>query len=32
VFAALFLGESLNAKTLLGGGLIFAGAIVLALK
>jgi len=32
VFAALFLGEALTWKTALGGGLIFAGAIVLALK
>ena len=32
VFAALFLGETLDWKTALGGGLIFAGAIVLALK
>ncbi|MBC8008484.1 MAG: EamA family transporter [Burkholderiales bacterium] len=31
-FAALFLGESLNARTLLGAGLIAAGAVVLALK
>lgn len=30
VFAALFLGESLTARTLLGGTLIAAGAIVLA--
>jgi transporter family protein len=32
IFAALFLGESLTAKTALGGTLIAAGAIVLALK
>jgi transporter family protein len=32
VFAALFLGETLDWRTALGGGLIFAGAIVLALK
>jgi len=32
VLAAVFLGESLTAKTLLGGGLIAAGAVVLALK
>ena len=31
-FAALFLGESLTFKTLLGGALIASGAIVLALK
>ena len=32
VFAAMFLGEPLTWKTLLGGGLITAGAVVLALK
>ncbi len=32
IFAAIFLHESLTAKTLLGGGLIAAGALVLALK
>lgn len=32
LFAALFLGETLTWKTSLGGGLILAGAIVLALK
>jgi transporter family protein len=32
VFAALFLGEALTWRTGLGGGLIVAGAIVLALK
>ena len=32
VFAALFLGETLTAKTVLGGALIAAGAVVLALK
>jgi transporter family protein len=32
VFAAAFLGESLTVKTLVGGTLIAAGAIVLALK
>jgi len=32
VFAALFLGETMDWKTVLGGGLIVAGAIVLALK
>jgi len=32
LFAALFLGEALTLKTLLGGGLIAAGAVVLALK
>ncbi len=32
VFAALFLGESLTAKTMVGGTLIAAGAVVLALK
>lgn len=32
VFAALFLGETLNLKTVLGGVLIAAGAVVLALK
>jgi len=32
VLAALFLGESLTPKTVLGGGLIAAGAVVLALK
>lgn len=32
VFAALFLGETLDWKSLLGGGLIVAGAIVLAVK
>jgi transporter family protein len=32
VFAALFLGESLTWRTGLGGGLIVAGAVVLALK
>ena len=31
-FAALFLGEALTAKTILGGALITAGALVLALK
>ncbi len=31
-FAALFLGESLTLKTLLGGTLIASGAVVLALK
>ena len=32
VLAALFLGESLTPKTVLGGSLIAAGAVVLALK
>jgi bacterial/archaeal transporter family protein len=32
VFAAVFLGEAPSAKTLLGGGLIAVGAVVLALK
>ena len=32
LFAALFLGETLTARTLLGAGLIAAGAVVLALK
>lgn len=32
LFAALFLGEPLTWKTALGGGLIVAGAVVLALK
>jgi bacterial/archaeal transporter family protein len=32
VFAVLFLGEALTAKTVIGGALITAGAIVLALK
>jgi bacterial/archaeal transporter family protein len=32
LFAALFLGEALTIKTVLGGALITAGAIVLALK
>lgn len=32
LFAALFLGESLTWRTGLGGGLIVAGAVVLALK
>lgn len=32
IFAAIFLGESLTTKTILGGGLIAAGALVLALK
>lgn len=32
VFAAMFLGESLTWRTGLGGGLIVAGAVVLALK
>ncbi len=32
VFAATFLGEALTAKTVLGGALIAAGAVVLALK
>ncbi len=32
VFAALFLGESMTLKTVLGGSLIAAGAVVLALK
>jgi len=32
VFAALFLGETLTLKTVLGGTLIAAGAVVLALK
>jgi transporter family protein len=32
VFAALFLGESLTWRTGLGGVLIVAGAVVLALK
>lgn len=32
VFAALFLGETLTLKTVLGGSLIAAGAVVLALK
>lgn len=32
VFAALFLGEKLSTQTLVGGGLIAAGALVLALK
>lgn len=31
-FAALFLGETLTARTALGGALIAAGAVVLALK
>lgn len=31
-FAAVFLGEALTAKTILGGALITAGALVLALK
>ena len=31
-FAALFLGEALTAKTIVGGALITAGAVVLALK
>ena len=31
-FAALFLGEALTAKTIIGGTLITAGAVVLALK
>lgn len=32
VLAALFLGEALTWKTVLGGGLIAAGAVILALK
>jgi transporter family protein len=32
LFAAAFLGESLSLKTLVGGALIAAGAVVLALK
>ena len=32
VFASLFLGETLTAKTVLGGSLVAAGAVVLALK
>ena len=32
IFAAIFLGESLGAKTILGGGLIAAGVLVLGLK
>ena len=32
VFAALFLGERLTVQTILGGGLIAAGALVLAIK
>ncbi|MEO6569076.1 MAG: EamA family transporter [Opitutaceae bacterium] len=32
VFAAVFLGESLTAKTVIGGALIAAGALVLAWK
>ena len=32
IFAAIFLGESLSVKTLIGGALIVAGAIVLVLK
>ena len=32
IFAVIFLGESLTWKTGLGGGLIVAGAVVLALK
>lgn len=32
IFAAMFLGESLSWRTGLGGGLIVAGAVVLALK
>jgi transporter family protein len=32
VFAAVFLGEALTVKTLVGGSLIAAGAVVLALK
>lgn len=32
VFAALFLGEALSVRTLLGGALITAGAVILALK
>ncbi|MBL9189064.1 MAG: EamA family transporter [Opitutaceae bacterium] len=32
ILAAVFLGESLTLKTVLGGGLIAAGAVVLALK
>ena len=32
VFSALFLGESLSLRTLLGGGLITAGAVILAIK
>ena len=32
IFAALFLGESLTWKTAVGGGLIAAGAVLLALK
>ena len=32
VFAAIFLGESLTVKTMLGGALIAAGALVLAIK
>ena len=32
VFAALFLGETLSLKTVLGGSLIAAGAVILALK
>ena len=32
VFAAVFLGEALTAKTILGGTLIAAGAVVIALR
>lgn len=32
VFAAMFLGESLSLKTVVGGAMIAAGAVVLALK
>lgn len=32
IFAALFLHEPLSTKTLVGGGLITAGAVILALK
>jgi transporter family protein len=32
IFAAMFLGESLSAGTIVGGGLIAIGALVLALK
>ena len=32
VFAAIFLGEALTVKTIVGGALVAAGAVVLALK
>jgi transporter family protein len=32
IFSAFFLGESLTAKTVIGGALISAGAVVLAWK